>query len=39
MDIWSCIIYVLFYNALMVPACLHGYFSEIFNRPKKWGTK
>ena len=39
MDFWSCIVYVLFYNMLMVPACIHGYFSEFFNLKKKWGTK
>ena len=31
--------YVLFYNFLMVPACIHGYIQEIFVRRKKWGTK
>lgn len=38
-DAWSLVCYVLFYNALMVPACICGYFSEMFNLQKKWGTK
>ena len=31
--------YMLFYNFLMTPACIHGYIQEIFARKKKWGTK
>lgn len=31
--------YMLFYNFLMTPACIHGYIQEIFVRKKKWGTK
>lgn len=31
--------YMLFYNFVMTPACLHGYMQEIFVRKKKWGTK
>jgi biofilm PGA synthesis N-glycosyltransferase PgaC len=31
--------YMLFYNFLMTPACIHGYIQEIFVRRKKWGTK
>lgn len=31
--------YMLFYNFVMTPACIHGYMQEIFVRKKKWGTK
>jgi len=31
--------YMLFYNFLMTPACIHGYIQEVFVRKKKWGTK
>ncbi|WP_419420196.1 glycosyltransferase family 2 protein [Legionella sp. D16C41] len=33
------IYYILFYNFLMAPACIHGYLSEIIVRKKSWGTK
>ncbi|QMT61743.1 glycosyltransferase family 2 protein [Legionella sp. PC997] len=33
------IFYLLFYNFIMSPACIHGYMSEIFSLQKKWGTK
>jgi biofilm PGA synthesis N-glycosyltransferase PgaC len=31
--------YILFYNFLMTPACIHGYIQEILVKKKKWGTK
>lgn len=31
--------YVLFYGAIMQPACVVGYFKEFFKTPKNWGTK
>lgn len=33
------IMYVLFYQLIMAPACIHGYLSEILSLKKKWGTK
>lgn len=33
------VFYFLFYYLLMVPACIYGYLSEIFNIKKVWGTK
>ena len=33
------LIYFLFYQALMNPAVIHGYFSEFTKRQRKWGTK
>jgi biofilm PGA synthesis N-glycosyltransferase PgaC len=33
------VMYVLFYQFIMAPACIHGYLSEILNLKKKWGTK
>lgn len=32
-------IYVLVYSLLLQPACLVGYFLELFNTRKTWGTK
>ncbi|MGB6976672.1 MAG: glycosyltransferase family 2 protein [Gammaproteobacteria bacterium] len=31
--------YMLFYYLLMVPSCIHGYLSEVFQSKKKWGKK
>lgn len=31
--------YVLAYGLILQPACVYGYFSEIFNLRKSWGTK
>lgn len=33
------ILFVLFYQMLLVPATISGYFSEILNMKKSWGTK
>lgn len=33
------VFYTLFYSAVLQPACLLGYLSELFNRRKQWGTK
>lgn len=33
------IMYILFYQMIMAPACVHGYFSEFLSLKKKWGTK
>ncbi|MBA3662306.1 MAG: glycosyltransferase family 2 protein [Gammaproteobacteria bacterium] len=33
------IMFILFYYAMMVPACLHGYSSELLRITGKWGTK
>lgn len=33
------IFFVLFYQIVLVPATLSGYFSELLNLKKKWGTK
>jgi biofilm PGA synthesis N-glycosyltransferase PgaC len=33
------IFYVLAYGLVLQPACVYGYFSEIFNLRKTWGTK
>jgi biofilm PGA synthesis N-glycosyltransferase PgaC len=33
------IFYVLAYGLILQPACVYGYFSEIFNFRKTWGTK
>lgn len=33
------VMYVLFYQLIMAPACVHGYFSEFLSLKKKWGTK
>ena len=38
-NIFGYFAYVLFYNFIMVPACIHGYIQEIFVRRKEWGTK
>ncbi|HEU4851452.1 MAG TPA: glycosyltransferase [Telluria sp.] len=31
--------YILFYGAVLQPACVVGYFKEIFKMRKNWGTK
>lgn len=31
--------YLLFYGAIMQPACVVGYVKELFKTPKNWGTK
>jgi len=31
--------YAFAYSLILQPACLPGYFSEIFGLPKRWGTK
>ena len=31
--------YAFAYSLILQPACLPGYFAEIFGRPKRWGTK
>jgi biofilm PGA synthesis N-glycosyltransferase PgaC len=31
--------YILFYGAIMQPACVVGYVKELFKTPKNWGTK
>ena len=31
--------YVFAYGLILQPACLYGYFSELFNLRKSWGTK
>ena len=31
--------FLLFYQILMAPACIHGYFSEFLSLKKHWGTK
>lgn len=33
------LIYVLGYNLIMQPVCVAGYFKELFNTKKSWGTK
>lgn len=38
-NVFGLIIFVLFYQFLMNPAVIYGYFSELFNRKKSWGTK
>lgn len=38
-NVFGLIIFVLFYQFLMNPAVIYGYFSELFNRKKNWGTK
>ena len=30
------IAYILFFYFMMVPACIHGYFSELYGTKKKW---
>ena len=32
----SFVMYILFYQFIMIPACIHGYLSELFNTKKKW---
>jgi biofilm PGA synthesis N-glycosyltransferase PgaC len=31
--------YVFAYGLVLQPACVYGYFSELFNLRKSWGTK
>ena len=38
-NVFGFIFYVLAYGILLQPACVYGYFSEIFNLRKSWGTK
>lgn len=38
-NIRGLICFLLFYQILMAPACIHGYFSEFLSLQKKWGTK
>jgi biofilm PGA synthesis N-glycosyltransferase PgaC len=33
------VVYMIFYYLIMVPACIHGYLSEIFQLKKRWGKK
>ena len=33
------IFYVFAYGLILQPACVYGYFSELFNTRKSWGTK
>ena len=33
------VFYVFAYGLILQPACVYGYFSEIFNLKKSWGTK
>lgn len=33
------LVYALFYGAILQPACVVGYFKEIFSMPKHWGPK
>ena len=33
------IFYVFAYGLILQPACVYGYFSELFNLRKTWGTK
>lgn len=33
------LLYALFYGLILQPACVIGYFQEILNRTKSWGTK
>lgn len=34
---FTLILYVIIYQTIMVPACIAGYFLEIFSSDKKWG--
>jgi len=38
-NILGFIFYVFAYGLILQPACVYGYFSEIFNLRKTWGTK
>lgn len=38
-NIIGIILYMLIYQLLMLPACIHGYFTELFRGEKRWGTK
>lgn len=38
-DFFGLIIYVFFYGLVLQPASISGYFSEVFNLRKSWGTK
>ena len=33
------VFYVFAYGLILQPACVYGYFSELFNLRKSWGTK
>lgn len=39
MQTFNFLIYMLFYNLFMAPACIHGYISELLSIKKRWGTK
>jgi len=38
-NILGFIFYVFAYGLILQPACVYGYFSELFNLRKSWGTK
>ena len=38
-NILGFIFYVFAYGLILQPACVYGYFSEVFNLRKTWGTK
>jgi biofilm PGA synthesis N-glycosyltransferase PgaC len=38
-NIGGFLFYALFYGVILQPACVLGYFKEVFNRAKTWGTK
>ena len=38
-NILGFIFYVFAYGLVLQPACVYGYFSELFNLKKNWGTK
>jgi biofilm PGA synthesis N-glycosyltransferase PgaC len=38
-NIFGFIFYVFFYGLVLQPACVYGYFSELLNLRKSWGTK
>jgi biofilm PGA synthesis N-glycosyltransferase PgaC len=38
-NIFGFLFYVFAYGLILQPACVYGYFSELFNTKKTWGTK
>ena len=38
-NILGFLFYVFAYGLVLQPACVYGYFSELFNLKKTWGTK
>ncbi|QWD67151.1 glycosyltransferase family 2 protein [Polynucleobacter sp. MWH-Aus1W21] len=38
-NIFGFLFYVFAYGLILQPACVYGYFSELFNLNKTWGTK